>query len=276
MAMLLEFLKKYRYPLMVGGVLLATFVVYSLNLRHKEKANAVERMIMSVTAPVCDGITGVTRLMDRVWTDYVALVDVRTENRKLRDTISVLNRRVMDANEAVVANERLKKLLDLKTVMRIPSVTATIIGEDGAPWFKTVLIDRGSADGLQEGMPVVAVDGVAGLVVKVSSASARVQLLTDHASGIAGVIQRSRARGVVKGMGRGKCRLEFTLKEDDVKIGDTVVTSGIGGIFPKGLPVGEITMVRKGEYGIFQTIEIRPAVNLSRLEEVLVLMTRNP
>jgi len=274
--MLLEFLKKYRLPLIVGSVLLATFVFYSLNLRNKEKSNAVERMVMTVMAPVCDGITGVTRLLDRIWTDYAALVNVRSENRKLRETISVLNRRVMDANEAVAANERLRKLLEMKTTLRIPSVTASIIGEDGAPWFKTVLIDRGSANGLQEGMPVVAADGVVGLVVKASTNSARVQLLTDHASGIAGVIQRSRARGVVKGMGGGKCGLEFTLREDDVKIGDFVETSGVGGIFPKGLPVGEITMVRKGDYGIFQTIEIRPAVNLARLEEVIVLVTRKP
>ncbi len=274
--MLLEFLKKYRYPLVVGCVLVVTFIVYSLNLRHKEHANGVERMIMTVTAPVCDGISVVTRLVDGVWTDYIALVNVRRDNEKLRETIKVLNRRVIDANEAVVANERLKKLLDLKTSLSVPSVTASIIGEDGSPWFKTILIDRGSADGLQEGMPVVASDGVVGMVVKVDSSSARVQLLTDHASGIAGVIQRSRARGIVKGMGRGACRLEFTLREDDVKVGDTVVTSGIGRIFPKGLPLGEITMVRKGSYGIFQTIEIRPAVNLSRLEEVIVLLNRIP
>lgn len=274
--MLLEFLKKYRYPLLVGGVLLVTFIVYSLNLRHKEHANGVERVIMTVMAPVYDGTSTVTRMVDRVWTDYIALVNVREENHRLRETISVLNRRVMDANEAVVANERLKKLLDLKTSLHVPSVSATIIGEDGAPWFKTILINRGSSDGLKEGMPVVAVDGVVGLVVKVASSSARVQLLTDHASGIAGVIQRSRARGVAKGMGRGTCRFEFSLRQDDVKIGDTVVTSGIGRIFPKGLPVGEVTMVRKGSYGIFQTIEIRPAVNLSRLEEVIVLLTGYP
>jgi rod shape-determining protein MreC len=203
------------------------------------------------------------------------LVDVRRENRQLRESINVLNRQMIESNEAVLTNDRLKRLLDLKSSLRTPSLSASVIGEDGSPWFKTIVIDRGTMDGLQEGMPVVAADGVVGLVVKVAARDSRVQLLTDHASGIAGVIQRSRARGAVKGIGGGKCRLEFTLREDDVKVGDTVVTSGIGGIFPKGLPVGEVTMVRKGEFGIFQTIEIRPAVNLSRLEEVIVLLKQN-
>jgi len=103
-----------------------------------------------------------------------------------------------------------------------------------------------------------------------------VLLLTDHASGIASVVQRSRARGVVKGKGGGLCSLEFSLRDEDVKVGDVVVTSGIGGIFPKGLVIGEVTMVRKGEYGIFQTISVRPAVNMAKLEEVLVLLQKAP
>ncbi len=147
-----------------------------------------------------------------------------------------------------------------------------MIGEDGSPWFKTILIDRGTADGLREGMPVVASDGVVGQLVKVTAGSSRVLLLTDHASGIAGIVERSRARGVVKGKGGGRCSLDFTLHEEDVKVGDTIIASGIGGVFPKGLPIGEVTMVKKGEYGIFQTVELRPRVNISRLEEVLVIL----
>jgi rod shape-determining protein MreC len=150
-------------------------------------------------------------------------------------------------------------------------VAASVIGEDNAPWFRTVVIDRGEVDGLKEGMPVVTASGVVGQLVKVSMSSSRVLLLTDHASAIAAMVQRSRARGVVKGKGGNLCSLEFAVRDEDVKVGDMVTTSGIGRTFPKGLPIGEITMVRKGEYGMFQIIEIRPAVNISRLEEVLVL-----
>jgi len=96
--------------------------------------------------------------------------------------------------------------------------------------------------------------------------------LTDHASAIAAQIQRSRARGVVRGMGGGRCSMEFTVKDEDVKVGDSVICSGVGGVFPKGVAIGEVTMVKKGEYGVFQTIEVRPTVNIGRLEEMLVLI----
>jgi rod shape-determining protein MreC len=138
-----------------------------------------------------------------------------------------------------------------------------------------VVIDQGSSSGIAEGMPVVAADGVVGQVVKVASGTSRVLLLTDHSSGIAATIQRSRARGVVKGKGDGLCSLEFVTREEDVKVGDMVITSGIGGVFLKGTPIGEVTMVKRGEYGIFQTVTIRPLVNISHLEEALVVL-RHP
>jgi rod shape-determining protein MreC len=267
-----ELLRKYRMYVVVGVVLLAAFVFYSLNLKKKEHANAFERGVLNLMAPLSGVVAGGNRAVTGVWSDYVDLLDVRKENKQLRESVKVLNSRLLDAGEAVLANERLRKLLDLKSSLHAPSVAASVIGEDDSPWFKTIMIDRGAADGLREGLPVVASDGVVGQLVKVNAGSSRVLLLTDHASGIAGLVQRSRARGVVKGKGGGRCSLEFALRDEDVKVGDTVITSGVGGVFPKGLPVGEVTMVKKGEYGIFQTVELRPRVNISRLEEVLVIL----
>jgi rod shape-determining protein MreC len=122
-------------------------------------------------------------------------------------------------------------------------------------------------------MAVIAADGIVGQIVKVANSTSRVVLLTDHASGIAATIQRSRARGVVKGKAEMLCTLEFTTREEDVKVGDQVLSSGIGGVFQKGLPIGEVTMVKRGEYGIFQTVSIRPSVNLAHLEEVLIVLS---
>ena len=270
-----ELLKKYRIHLVTGGVLLLAFLFYSLNLRNREHANLFERTVLNLTAPLQGGIASVNRAVDGVWSDYLDLVDVRRENKELRESVKILNSRLLESREAFLANERLQKLLDLKTTLRIPSLTASVIGEDGAPWFKTLTINRGGADGLQEGMPVIVAEGVVGQVVKVAANSSRVLLLTDNASSMAGMIQRSRARGVVKGKGGGRCSLEFTLREEDVKVGDAIITSGVGGVFPKGLAVGEVSMVKKGEYGIFQTIEVRPAANISRLEEVIVLLAQH-
>ncbi len=272
---MLDFIKKYRLHIVAGIVLLAAFVFYSLNLKQKSHANAFERGVQNVISPFYEASARINGAATAVWNDYLDLVNVRRENKELRASVKTLNARLLETHEAVLANERLKKLLDMKETLHIPAVAASVIGEDGAPWFKTILIDRGETDGLREGMAVVTSEGVVGQLVKVAARSSRVLLLTDNASAVAGVVERSRARGVVKGKGGGRCTLDFAVHNEDVKVGDRVVSSGIGGVFPKGLPVGEVTMVKKGDYGIFQTVEVRPAVNITRLEEVLVLVQQN-
>jgi rod shape-determining protein MreC len=267
-----ELITKYRRHLLTGAIILAAFVFYSLHLKDKEHENLFERGVLNFISPVNKVISRMNNRVAEIWNDYADLVGARKENKQLRESVKILNSRMIESHEAFLANERLKKLLDLKNYLKVPSLAASVIGEDSTPWFKTFIIDRGEVDGLREGMPVVAADGVIGQLIKVVARSSRVLLITDHASGVAGIIQRSRARGVVKGTGGGTCALEFALAEEDVKVGDTVITSGIGRVFPKGLNIGEVTMVKKGEYGIFQTVEVRPAVNLARLEEVLVLL----
>lgn len=272
---MLDLIRKYKVYIIIGVSVLAAFTFYSLNLREKEHANGFERLVMNLFSPVDNVGSGVNNFFTDLWSDYIDLVDVRKENKQLRETVKIMNSRLVADREAIHENERLKQLLEFKSSLKTPSVAALVIGEDSSPWFKTLVINRGSVDGLAEGMPVVAANGVVGQVIKVAAGSSRVLLLTDHASGIAALVQRSRARGVVKGKGSGLCSLEFSLRDEDVKVGDMIVTSGIGGIFPKGLVIGEVTMVKKGEYGIFQTIDLRPAVNMAKLEEVLVLLQKN-
>jgi rod shape-determining protein MreC len=267
-----EQLKKYNKQIVIAIILLCAFIFYSLNLKHKEHANIFERAVLNITSPLLNVIAGINNGVSSIWSDYLDLVGIRKENRTLRNNIKILNGRITEGREKDIENERLKRLLGMKEALRTPSVAATVIGEDSSPWFKTIIINRGSKDGIREGMPVVAADGIVGQTVKVAASSARVLLITDHASGVAGTVQRSRARGVVKGRGDGTCSLEFALSVEDVSVGDIVITSGIGGVFPKGLNVGEVSMVKKGEYGIFQTVQVKPAVNLSRLEEVIVLL----
>jgi rod shape-determining protein MreC len=251
---------------------MAALILYSYNLKERDKANFFERAVLTLSAPFMGVIADVDRFFLSFWNDYIALVMVRKENAVLKETVKGLNSRIIQSQDALFENERLKKLLALKSTLKIPTVAANVIGEESAPWYRSIIIDRGSVDGLADGMPVVATSGVVGRVVKVAASSSRVLLLSDHASSIAAMIQRSRARGVLKGKGGGSCSLEFTVREDDAKVGDIVTTSGIGGIFQKGLPLGEVTMVRKGEYGMFQTIDVRPAVNTYHLEEVLVML----
>ena len=267
----MEFFKKYGVILLAGGGVLLALIFYSLNIPRNREANVIERGMMSVLGPVLSPAARAGGFFEDIWDGYVNLVNVRQENLRLHAEIRELNSRVQAGNEALLANQRLSRLLEMKAALKAPVLAASVVGEDMSSWFSTMMIDRGSSSGIREGMAVVGADGVIGQIVKVSADTSRVLLLTDHASGIAATIQRSRARGVVKGKGAGLCSLEFTTREEDVKVGDQVIASGIGGVFMKGMPIGEVTMVKKGEYGVFQTVTIRPAANLAHLEEVLVV-----
>lgn len=269
----MDFIKKYIFVLVVGVGLLAALIVFSLNVPHNRDANAVERAMMSVLAPVLKPVYRLSGFVVDVWDGYVRLVDTHRENLQLREDIRRLNERVRESNELYLTNQRLERLLDMKKNVKSPVVAAEVVGEDATSWFRTLILNRGSSNGIREGMAVIAADGIVGQIVKVAASTSRVVLLTDHASGIAATIQRSRARGVVKGKSEMLCTLDFTTREEDVKVGDLVISSGIGGVFQKGLPIGEVTMVKRGEYGIFQTVTIRPSVNLAHLEEVLIVLS---
>lgn len=267
-----DFFKKYSLPLLVGIALLSALMIYSLNLPRARHGNQVERRVGEALAPVQQQASRSGSFLGRFWHNYIALVQVRQENDRLKTEIKQLNSTLVTASEAMRENDRLVRLLELRKTVKEPTVAASVIGEDVTPWFRSLTIDRGTVDGIAEGMPVLAADGVVGQTIKVTAHSSRVLLLTDHASSIAAMIQRSRARGVIKGRGDNLCSLEFAMRGEDVQVGDQVVSSGIGGIFSKGLPIGEVTMVKKGEYGIFQTVTIRPYVNSAHLEELLVVL----
>lgn len=264
--------KKYGVYILIGCGTLAALIFFSLNVPKNREANVLERGMQTIFMPVLKPAAFGSALLENAWDGYVNLVNVQRDNLRLRGEIRALNSRLAESNEAIEENKRLQRLLEMKESIKPPSLAATVIGEDASSWFRTLIINRGSSSGLKEGMAVISADGVVGQIVKTAANSSRVLLLTDHASGIAATIQRSRARGVVKGKGENLCSLEFTTREEDVKVGDQVVTSGIGGVFEKGLPIGEVSMVKRGEYGIFQTISIRPKANIAHLEEVLVVV----
>ncbi|GAB4299689.1 MAG: rod shape-determining protein MreC [Desulfuromonadia bacterium] len=269
-------LGQYRRYLVVLFLLLAAFLVFAVSLRGIYQGTIIDRAIFSLLSPLQRTVSSAGRTFLSLRDDYLDLVSVRQENDRFRERLKEMTLQESVAREAIRENERLTRLLEMKKRLSPPTITASVIGEDGYPWFRTIMIDRGSSSGVTDGAAVIAASGIVGQVVRVSPESARVLLFTDPASSVAGVIQRTRARGVVKGKGGGRASVEFTLREDDVTVGDLVVTSGVGGIFPKGLPIGEVTVVRKGEYGIFQNIEIHPSVNLARLEEVLVCVGKSP
>lgn len=269
-----EWWRKNR-PLLLGGVLLlAALLLYSVSLRQQDQTNLVESLVLRVTGPVQAGLDRVINGAADIWNHYLYLVDTAEDNRALVEENRTLRAVLTQSDEVRLENARLRLLLDFKEAEEMDTLPARVIAEDASSWFRTVMIDKGSDHGVTEGLPVVVAEGVVGRVVRSSPRFARVLLITDASSAVASLLQDNRARGVCRGQGE-QLVFDFVLRQEEVKVGDRVVTSGMGGVFPKGLAIGNVKNVDRQEFGLFQAIEVSPAVDFSHLEEVLVLL-RSP
>jgi len=272
---MLDLFRKYRIPLLAACLVLAALLLYSVHLRRQERTTLFERGVLQLTAPLQKGIDRVCEAVADTWSRYLWLVATEEQNVSLRQENSELRGRLAAMEEIRLANERLRRLLEFREETDLPALPARIIAVDASSWFRTVVIDKGGEDGVREGMPVVVAEGVVGRVIRLAPRQARALLITDASSAAASLVQRNRIRGISRGQG-DFLALEFALRQKDIEVGDAVVTSGTGGVFPKGLMIGRVSEVNRGEYGLFQQVTVAPAVDFSRLEEVLVLLGENP
>jgi len=231
----------------------------------------VRKIVLEAAAPIQDAINIPLQSLYNGWNRYLFLVGLEDENRRLGRLNAALTAQLNLYREEHLEAERLRKLLALKGNFPQRAVAARVIDRARAPLFKTLLIDKGTVDGLQAGRPVLSDQGVVGRIIEASWHASRVLLLTDEQSNIDGMIQRSRAQGILQGAGAAGCSLKYIPRTEEVLEGDAVLTSGLTGIFPKGLLLGVVTVVSGGNGGLFQKIEVAPAVDFDRLEEVLVL-----
>lgn len=256
--------------ILIGGGLLVLF-----SSSRSPKAGPASGIVYSIMRPVQQVLVGVQGRVSGVWSHYVDLVGVGEENRTLKREVAELRREKRALLSKEFENRRLKKLLDLKTGNEFPSLVAQVVGEDAVGWHRTLFIDRGSADGVVAGMAVTVADGVVGRVIKSARDVAHVLLLTDPGLSVDCRVSRTRARGVLSGSLDRGCLLKYISLDSDLKPGDQVVTSGLDGIFPKGLSVGTVENSRKGDQGLFLEARVIPSVNFSEIEEVLVILGRH-
>ncbi len=266
-----EWWRKNRAVLLGLFLLLAALLWYSVSLRQQRETNLFEALVLRVTAPAQSVLTSAINGVADVWGNYINLVDTVEENRLLMEANNVLKSELNRLRENSLENVRLRRLLEFKETQSVQTLPARVIAEDATSWFRTVVIDKGSADGVLEGMPVVVAEGVVGRVIRNSQHESRVLLVTDAASAVASLVQESRARGICRGQG-SVLIFDFVLRKEKLVVGEPVITSGMGGVFPKGLLIGHIKTIDRMEFGLFQTIEVTPSVDFSRLEEVLVLL----
>jgi rod shape-determining protein MreC len=207
-----------------------------------------------------------------LWSGYVALRKVEEENVSLKQEVAALQVRLQVERAEAQRTDHLRQLLELRERAQLDTVAAEVIAGAANPDFRTVTIDKGSSEDLATDMAVISPAGVVGRVILPSRRASQVQLLIDRNAAAGALIERTRVQGVVMGIGDGTLKMQYVPGTADVKTGDLVVTSGIDGIYPKGFVIGTVDRVDRG-LGAFHEIVVRPAVEFTRLEEVLVVRT---
>ena len=265
------FVHRYRVVLSCGFFLVLSLFLAAVNLRAPYRVDPVGVLLLEVMHPFQLGATALSQRAERLWDGYLALWSLRQENVELRRRLETLQGVSQRAVELDLANRRLGKLLALRDELGVAAVAARVVGRSPTAWVHTVVLDKGERHGISKGMAVLTPEGVVGQVVSVSAHAARVLLISDPNSGVDALVQRTRARGIVAGTIEGGCLLKYIQRGDDVAAGDTVITSGLDGIFPKGQLIGTVARVGKKDSRIFQDVEVILSAELAKVEEVLVV-----
>lgn len=269
--------KRMTAYLVLAVVVFLIFVLVGLRLGPPAAVSPAKYFFADLTGYLQKGLSGPSRWGKKLWRSYIALQEVELENKALRQEVIQLQKEIGQYREALIANARFKKLLGIKEKVGAKVITANVVGVDLAPWLATITVDQGRKDGIKAGMVVMSGAGVVGQTIETSLHFSKVLLLSDYNSAVASLIQRNRARGIIKGAGKGRCYLAYVEKVVDVEVGDRIITSGTDRIFPKGLLIGKVSSVAGGSISdLFQKITVTPAVDLRRVEEVVILVTNQP
>lgn len=259
--------------LIVGlALLVVANVIILFIFGSRYPSHGIGRFALFLVAPIQDTVSDTLQLGRDVWKHYFALVGAARENEQLRKALRDSIARNDQWKEVELSNQRLRRLLDFQSTLNSESVAAEVIGRDPSPWYRTIIINKGRSSGLRKGLPVVVPEGIIGQVTDVSEGYAKVMLIIDRNSAVDALVQRSRARGIIKGAATSRCIFEYVLRKDEVAVGDEIITSGLDGVFPKGVPIGSVTGVIKRTSDIFQEVIVTPHSDFEKLEEVLVVL----
>ncbi|HTK86582.1 MAG TPA: rod shape-determining protein MreC [Nitrospiraceae bacterium] len=258
-----------RFILLLLALLLS--VIFLLPKQTRSVLQTVGQPISAVVFLPIEALTTLEQSVIGLWQEYVALRHVREDNRQLRRDLEVLQRQNSDLRESAIAAQRLESLLEFKEQFVPHTVAARVMGRDSTNWYSSVILNKGDRDGIRPEMGVMTSAGIVGRVVKTGPFSSIVLLVTDPHNAITGIIQRSRDEGIVEGTSQGRARIKYLPLLANIRVGDIVVTSGLTGGFPRGIVIGTVLTMQKEEGELFQSAEIAPQADLSKLEEVLII-----
>ena len=269
----MDVLGRYRNLIVLVGVLFAQVLGLAVQVKRTtdgESTHLIRIWAVGAVTPLEKALGWVQTSTGNVWHNYFYLRGVRAENRELKQEIERMRleqaRITQDADQA----RRLQALLAFKEQFISQTMAAQVIGSSGSEQSRSVYIDKGEHDGIKTDMAVITKDGVVGKVLRVFRSTALVLLIDDQSSGVGAILDKTRLQGILRGTPAGEVVLEKVMSDENVPVGENVLTSGGDGIFPKGLPVGKVTKVVPGS-DLFLNIRVRPAADLNRLEEVLVV-----
>lgn len=251
--------------------LAVNLTVITLTSRQTVPATGLERFAITLTSPFQFLFTRTVGMAESLWQTYFVSVLSVEENKRLKSQLSRAMEIENRNEELELENARLKKLVNFTRSVSDTYVAAQVIARDPSPWFKTIMIDKGSDEGLEKGAPVLVSEGIVGQITKVSKDFSRVLLILDRNSAVDALVQNTRVRGMVKGENKDTCSFVYALRKDVVQPGEMIVSSGLDQVFPKGLKIGRILDVKKEHSQLFQDITIETSVDFDKLEEVLVL-----
>jgi rod shape-determining protein MreC len=272
-------LGRYRNLIILVGVLflqvlgLATQVKRGGNGNDPESTRLIRVWAVGAITPFERVLVWAQNGTGNIWHNYFYLRGVRAENRQLKDEIEQMRLEQVRLSEDAAQARRLQSLVAFKEQFISRTVAAQVIGSSGSDLSRTVYIDKGENAGVKRDMAVMTADGIVGKVLVAYASVSQVLLISDQSSGVGALLEKTRLQGVLRGTANGEVVLERVMSDEQVPVGESVLTSGGDQIFPKGLPIGTVTKVGNGK-DLFLNIKVKPAANLSRLEEVLVLVEK--
>lgn len=268
---MIKYLKEYRFYIILFLFILIPVIAIDTSTRAPQNYLFFDRAIVAITSPIQSAISWVLEHVSSGFQNYVYLWSTRKDNLELLDENRRLLNTIASLRETQQENIRLRKLLKFIEQFKTETVVARVIAKDVSTEFRALRINRGEDSGIRKNMAVVTNEGIVGRILRTTATTSDVVTVLDLNSAVDAINERSRARGVIEGLTEETCQLRFTLRTDDILPGDILISSGLGGIFPKGIPVGTVSKVRRKPFGITQDVEIRPSIDFSKLEEVLVI-----
>ncbi|MEN9723212.1 MAG: hypothetical protein RJB38_1198 [Pseudomonadota bacterium] len=269
---MIKYLREYRFQITLFLFVLIPMIAIDTSTRAPRDYRFYDRWVISITSPIQSSLQWLLDRSVSAFQNYVYLWNTRKENLLLTETNRRLLAEIGQLRETQQENLRLRTLLGFQEKLRLKTVIARVIATDASTEFHALRLNRGELAGIQKDMAVVTPEGVVGRILRTTPHTSDVVTIVDTLSAIDAINERSRVRGIVEGMTDDLCQLRFALRTDDIAPGDVLISSGLSGIFPKGVPVGMVSKVDRMPYGITQQVEVKPAVDFSKIEEVQVIL----